>query len=100
MGEKFEVPFSEQYTLALGTGPFTIHNRYITEDIPVGCHIFSELAKKYGVEVPVIESMITLASIMTGTDFRKSGVTLKDLGIAHMDRQMLNAYLREGVYSE
>jgi len=100
MGEKFEVPFNEQYTLALGTGPFTIHNRYITEDIPVGCHIFSELAKKFGVDVPVIESMITLASVMTGTDFRKTGVTLEDLGIARMDRQMLNAYLREGVYSE
>jgi opine dehydrogenase len=44
--------------------------------------------------------MITLASVMTGTDFRKTGVTLEDLGIARMDRQMLNAYLREGVYSE
>ncbi len=66
----------------------------------MGCHIFSELAKKFGVDVPVFESMITLASVMTGTDFRKTGVTLEDLGISHMDRQMLNAYLREGVYSE
>jgi len=83
----------------MGTGPFTIYNRYITEDIPVGCHIYLELAKKFGIDVPVIESMITLASVMTGTDFRASGVTLKDLGIDHMDRGALNAYLREGSYA-
>jgi len=52
------------------------------------------------VDVPVIESMITLASVMTGTDFRKTGVTLEDLGIARMDRRMLNSFLREGVFSE
>ena len=36
----------------------------------VGCHIFSELAKVRS-GCAVIESMITLASVMTGTDFRK-----------------------------
>jgi opine dehydrogenase len=98
MGEKFKVPFDEQYKLALGTGPFSIYNRYITEDIPVGCHIFRELGKKFGVKVPVIESMITLASVMTGVDYWSEGVTLNDLGIEHMDREALNAYLREGTY--
>ncbi len=100
MGENFVVPFDEQYPLALGTGPFTIQNRYITEDIPVGCHIFWELARKFGVEVPVISSMITLASVMTERDFWKTGITLEDLGIAHMDKEMLNAFLREGVYTD
>ena len=99
MGEKFVVSFEEQYTLAMGTGPFSIYNRYITEDIPVGCHIYLELAKKFGIEVPVIESMITLASVMTGTDFRATGVTLEDLGIAHMEKEALNAWLREGTYA-
>jgi len=100
MGEKFKIPFDEQYKLALGTGPFSIFNRYITEDIPVGCHIFWEFARKFGVKVPVIESMITLASVMTGTDFWKKGVTLEDLGIGHMDKEELNTYLREGVYRD
>ncbi len=99
MGDDYLVPFNEQYTLALGTGPFSIDNRYITEDVPVGCHIFWELARKFGIRVPVIESMITLGSVMTGIDFWKTGVTLKDLGIDHMDKQQLNAYLREGVYA-
>ncbi len=98
MGEGFAVPFEEQYKLAMGTGPFSIHNRYITEDIPVGCHLFYELAGKFGVRTPVIESMITLASIMEGTDFWKTGLTLETLGIAHLDKNALNEYLRHGVY--
>lgn len=99
MGPGFAVPFEEQYTLAMGTGPFSIHNRYITEDIPVGCHVFWELARKFGVKTPVIESMITLASVMEGTDFWRTGLTLEDLGIGHMGKKELNEYLREGKYS-
>lgn len=98
MGDDCIVPFDEQYETAFGTGPFTIQNRYITEDIPVGCHIYHELGKKYGVETKVIDTMITLASVMTGQDFYKKGTTLDDLGIGHLDKEQLLQYLNEGVY--
>lgn len=100
MGDDCIVPFDEQYETAYGTGPFSINNRYITEDIPVGCHIYHELGKKYGVETKVIDSMITLASVMTGQDFYKNGMTLDDLGIGHLDKEQLLQYLNEGVYVE
>ncbi len=100
MGDDCIVPFEEQYQTAYGTGPFSIHNRYITEDIPVGCHIYHELGKKYGVKTPVIDSMITLASVMTGQDFFESGLTLDDLGIGHLDEKQLLDYLNNGVYIE
>ncbi len=35
MGDECIVPFDEQFEMAIGTGPFGIHDRYITEDIPV-----------------------------------------------------------------
>ena len=100
MGDDCIVPFEEQYQTAYGTGPFSIHNRYITEDIPVGCHIYHELGKKYGVKTPVIDSMITLASVLTGQDFFESGLTLDDLGIGHLDEKQLLDYLNNGVYIE
>lgn len=100
MGDDCIVPFDEQYETAYGTGPFTIQNRYITEDIPVGCHLYHELGKKYGVETKVIDSMITLASVMTGQDFYNNGMTLDDLGIGHLDKEQLLQYLNEGVYIE
>lgn len=100
MGPNYVVPFNEQYKLALGTGPFTIYNRYITEDIPVGCCLYYQLAKKFNVKVPIIESMITLGSVMTKTDYWENSLTLEDLGIDHLSKQELLDYLREGKYSE
>ena len=99
MGEGVHVPFSEQWPTGFGTGPFTIMNRYVTEDVPVGCHVYHELGKKFGVETKTIDSMITLGSVMTGIDFYKTGLTLKDLGIAHMTKEQLQKYLREGIYT-
>lgn len=96
MGDDCIVPFDEQYEMAIGTGPFSIHDRYITEDVPVGCHIYHELGKKFGVETKVIDSMITLASVMTGRDFIKEGLTLEDLGIGHLEKEELLAYLETG----
>lgn len=98
MGSKYVVPYEEQYKSAMGTGPFTIYNRYITEDIPVGCHVFYELAKKFDVKVPVTESMITLASVMTKTNYWETGLTLEELGIAHLNKEELLAYLHEDKY--
>ena len=100
MGDDCIVPFDEQWETGYGTGPFTIQNRYITEDIPVGCHIYHELGKKYGVKTPVIDSMITLASVMTGQDFYEQGLTLEDLGIGHLDKEQLLDYLNNGNYIE
>ncbi|MCD8150960.1 MAG: NAD/NADP octopine/nopaline dehydrogenase family protein [Clostridiales bacterium] len=97
MGDDCIVPFDEQWPTGYGTGPFTIKNRYITEDVPVGCHIYHELGKKYGVPTPVIDSMITLGSVMTGQDYYKSGLTLDDLGIGQLNREQLLTYLNEGI---
>ena len=99
MGDDCIVPFDEQWPTGFGTGPFSIQNRYITEDIPVGCHIYHELGKKYDVPTPVIDSMITLGAVMTGQDFYASGLTLDDLGIGHLNKDELLAYLNEGVYA-
>lgn len=98
MGDDCIVPFDEQFPMAYGTGPFTIQDRYVTEDIPVGCHIYHELGKKYGVSTPVIDSMITIGSVMTGQDFYKSGLTLDDLDLAHLTAEQVLMYLETGQF--
>ena len=99
MGEGCIVPFDEQWETGFMTGPFSIQNRYVTEDVPVGCHVYHELGKKFGVPTPVIDSMITIASVMVGQDFYKTGVTLEDLGISDLSKDELLTYLNEGVYA-
>ena len=77
------------------TGPDSIHHRYITEDIPVSCKLYHDLGETYGVQTPVIDSMITLGSAFHRTDYLKeSRYTLDYLGISGMTVTELNKYLR------
>ena len=100
MGDDCIVPFEDQWETGYKTGPFSIQDRYVTEDVPVGCHIYHELGLKFGVATPVIDSMITLGSVMTGKDFYKTGLTLDDLGIGHLNKEELLDYLNNGNYKE
>lgn len=100
MGQDYVIPFDQQDYIQFGTGPFSIDNRYITEDIPVGCHTYHELGKKFGVKTPVIDSMINLASAMMETDYYQKGYTLDYLGIGHLTKEEMLKYLHEGVYTE
>jgi len=97
MGPGCAIPFDQEAPFAYGTGPFNILNRYITEDIPVGCNIFYLLAAKFGIEIPIITSMIHLGNVMTGRDFFAEGVTLTDLGLADLNKEQIGRYLREGI---
>lgn len=100
MGPNYEIPFEEQDYFALRTGPHSIYNRYITEDIPVGCRIYHELGKKFGIKTPIVDSMITLASVMTEADYYEQGYTLEYLGIGHLDKEELLDYLHNGTINE
>lgn len=100
MGPDYEIPFEDHDYIQYGTGPFTVHNRYITEDIPVGCHVYHELGKKFGVKTPIVDSLINLAGVMTETDYFETGYTLDYLGIGHMSGEELLAYLHEGRYTQ
>lgn len=100
MGDDCIVPFDEQFPMAYGTGPFTIQDRYITEDIPVGCHIYHELGKKFQVGTPVIDAMITLGSVMTGHNFYETGLSLSDLDLDHLSKEDLLNYLETGQFTE
>jgi opine dehydrogenase len=82
------------------TGPNSIHHRYMTEDVPIGCKIYHDLGKQYGVPTPIIDSMITLAGAMHQKDFYKeSRYNLAYLGIDNMPKEELLAYLNEGIYN-
>lgn len=104
MGKGYRVPFTEDYRYKqepYGDGPFTLESRYVTEDVPIGCYLISELGKKFSVKTPVVDSMIVLANSMLKRDLTKDvKYSLEYLGIAHMDREQLNKWMREGIYTE
>ena len=97
MNEKYRVGFDEVYREAFRTGPYSVHNRYVTEDVPVGCRVYHELGKKFDVPTPTIDTIIQLASIMTEHDYFDEGYTLEYLGIGHLNKEELLDYLHNGV---
>jgi len=94
MREAFIAPFYEVSSIMGIKGPLSVEDRYFTEDIPVGCVTAWRLAKKFGVSVPVIESLITLGSIICQRDFFKEGRSLEDYGIDGLSRDELLKFLR------
>jgi opine dehydrogenase len=61
--------------------PTQLNMRYITEDVPTSLVPISSIGDKFGVPTPTINSIIDLASILTGTDYRANGRTTKQLKI-------------------
>lgn len=61
--------------------PDSVDHRYFDEDVPFGLVPMAELGRWAGVETPVIDSLVTIAGSVNGSDYREAGWTLSDLGI-------------------
>ncbi len=85
-------------TTEANSGPNSIHHRYCTEDVPVGCKVYHELGKQYGISTPIIDSMIVLAGAMLKKNYFEEGYSLEYLGIKGLDKETLLDYLNTGKY--
>jgi opine dehydrogenase len=95
MGIEFSAPFSDVILPPI-VGPNSTEDRYFTEDIPVGTVVYYSFAKKLGVDVPIIESMIRLGSVICKRDFLKEGRTLEKMGLDGLSGKQIVKYVREG----
>jgi opine dehydrogenase len=86
----------EQFAATSSKGPFSMQDRYVTEDIPMGACLTVSLARKAGVATPTYDAMIHLASTVNDTDFHVSGRTLENLGLSGLSLRELEGYLRTG----
>ena len=76
--------------------PPTLNHRYLNEDVGFGLVPMSELARLTGVETPVIDALITLASEINRTDYRREGLTLEKMGLHGVKPEQLMKLLQEG----
>jgi len=77
--------------------PSTPDHRYIKEDVGYGLVPMADIARLLGVKTPVIDSLITLASVASRTDYRREGLTLEKMGLAGARPEDLPKILREGL---
>ena len=76
--------------------PASLDHRYIKEDVGYGLVPMAEIGKLVGVRTPVMDALITLASVGLGIDFRTEGLTLKKMGIAKIRPDQLQNILVNG----
>lgn len=69
--------------------PHQMDMRYITEDVPFSLVPMSSVARKFGVQVPMMDTFITLASSVMECDYRQEGRTMEKVGIADLTLQQI-----------
>lgn len=94
--QSYDAPFYYQSSITSIAGPDSVTHRYFTEDVPFGAVVAKNLATRFGVETPIINSLITLASCLCGRDFESEGLTLEEVGFAGRTTDEIVDVLREG----
>ncbi|HMF47707.1 MAG TPA: NAD/NADP octopine/nopaline dehydrogenase family protein [Candidatus Saccharimonadales bacterium] len=76
--------------------PPSLDHRYIKEDVGYGLVPMAEVGKLLGLKTPVMDALITLASVALGSDFRVEGLTLDKMGLAGVVPEGLQKILIDG----
>jgi opine dehydrogenase len=91
-----KAPINIEEVVARVSGPSSMKHRYVSEDVPYGMVPVSQLAQKLDIAVPIIDSVIDLASVINQTDYRKEGRSIEELGISTMNKNELDKVLQYG----
>jgi len=76
--------------------PADLYNRFIIEDIAYGLVTWANLGDLAGVDTPLIDAFVHIASSVHGVDYFKEGRTLKNLGLGDMSISQLLTYVNTG----
>ncbi|NLU73178.1 NAD(P)-binding domain-containing protein [Streptomyces sp. HNM0575] len=76
--------------------PDSVGHRYFTEDIPFGLVIWSSLAERVGLSLPLTDSFIAVSSALCGRDFTAEGRTAESLGLLRADAAGVRAAFIDG----
>ncbi|SET15202.1 opine dehydrogenase [Natronincola peptidivorans] len=77
-------------------GPKDLNDRYLTEDTPCSLVALSSLGKALGIDTPVMDSVITLASALVDENYWETGYTVEDLGLEDMSIEEVKEFLYNG----
>ena len=76
--------------------PATLDHRYVKEDVGYGLVPMAEIGRLMEVTTPVMDALITLASVALGIDFRSEGLTLEKMGLGGIRPEEFPAILENG----
>jgi opine dehydrogenase len=73
-----------------------LNHRYVFEDVPYSLVPIAALGKRFGVDVRGIETLIDLACIMHGTDYRHRGRDLVRMGLEGLSIEEITKLVEVG----
>jgi opine dehydrogenase len=76
--------------------PPHLHQRYITEDVPMSLVPIASIGEMLGSPCPAICSIIHMANIMHDCDYWETGRTVEKLGLAGLGLQQIRQLVLEG----
>ncbi len=91
----FNVSVAE-FAVASSKGPFSMQDRYVTEDVPMGVTLTASLGRKLGVPTPTYDAIIHIASLVNETEYYTIGRTLANLKLDGLSAGQLTAYVLTG----
>ena len=77
--------------------PSSLDVRYFHEDVPTGLVPLEVFGRLYGVDTPLISSLIHLSNALMECDYREIGRTEEVMGIAGMDAKEFLVYIQRGL---
>ncbi|MHB8434536.1 MAG: NAD/NADP octopine/nopaline dehydrogenase family protein, partial [Acidimicrobiales bacterium] len=72
------------------------HHRYVAEDVGCGLALWSSLGRRLGVATPLADAFLAIASAVNGEDYKRSGRTFENLGLARLSAGELRERLASG----
>ena len=91
----FNVSVAE-FAVASSQGPFSMRDRYVTEDIPMGVTLTASLGRLLHVPTPTYDCIIHIATLVSGTEYYRTGRNLTNLKLDGLTAGQLNAYVMTG----
>ena len=73
-----------------------LDRRWLTEDIPYGIATLSKIGKQFGIDTPIIDSIVGLGSIVMGLDGWTAGRGPIEFGISGMSKEAHKQYPETG----
>jgi len=86
----------EEFAVASSKGPFSMQDRYISEDVPMGVTLTASLGRLLGVPTPTYDAIIHIASVVNETAYFSAGRTLANLKLGSFSATELQEYVMTG----
>jgi len=77
-------------------GPASMHDRFVTEDVPYGLVLLSTLGQLLDIPTPISDAIVNLSGAINRVDYWAKGRGVNELGLGEMSLEQIQTFLKSG----